>query len=248
MKIEETIHSSHPNHKLKMEYTETPFRCDGCHEAGIGLKYRCNTCDFDLHKACALAPKSISHTFYKKCEFQFYYKPPGPHMRLCDACQKSVHGFVYHCMRCGFDLHPCCANLPLRLHDGDQHNFQLCEKLSSACHKCGHKGLGWSYRSECKNYNLHVSCVKELLVESWQTIYLNQNKSVNKGIREIETRLVAVPSLKGTLQNHHNPKGRVGKVGRCCQMASSALQIIISALLGDTTTIIASVIGVLLAK
>ncbi|KAF3331241.1 nucleoredoxin 1-2 [Carex littledalei] len=245
MKIDkEFIHPSHPNHKLKMEYTETPFCCDGCREAGIGLKYRCDTCDFDLHKVCAMAPNSIAHAFYKKCEFRFYYKAPGPYKRACDACRKEVQGFVYHCTSCGFDLHPCCANLPLRLDDNEQHNFYLCEKLSSACHRCGNKGLGWSYRSECKNYSLHVSCVKEMLVESWQTVYLNQNKN-GKHIREAQMSVMA-PSLKGTLQSHH--KGRVGKAKRCCQMATSALRVIISAILGDPTAIIAAVIGVLLSK
>lgn len=240
MKLDKEIcHPSHPHHKLKIEYTEIPFRCDGCKEAGIGLKYKCDLCDFDLHRACALAPATIKHAFYKKCEFHFYTKPPGPGMRICDACGKDVPGFVYHCSRCGFDLHPCCANLPQQLDDGER-NFYLCLKLSSPCHRCGRKGSGWSYRSQCKNYNLHVSCVKELLAESWQAIYLNLDK--NK-VREIQTR---IPSLRGTMQNHH--RRGVGKVRRCCQIASGALRIIISAILGDPTAIIAVVIGALISK
>ncbi|XP_042495672.1 uncharacterized protein LOC122074774 [Macadamia integrifolia] len=242
MKIDKEIfHSSHPQHKLKLQYTEVPFNCDGCKEAGIGLKYKCEQCEFDLHKACAVAPPiSTTHPFYKKCEFRFYERPPGNVMRICDACRNDVLGFVYHCNKCGFDLHPCCANLPQVLDDG-KHNLYLCLKLSSSCHCCGGKGPGWSYRSECKNYNLHVSCVKELLMESWQAMYLNVDK--NK-VRELQTR---IPSLKGTLQSHHH-RGKGGKVKKCCQIAAGAVRVIISAILGDPTVIIGAVVGALISN
>ena len=109
MKIDrEIFHPIHPKHRLKLEYTETPFYCDGCKEAGIGLKYRCQACDLDLHKACALAQAVITHPFYKKCYFQFCYRPPGHILRLCDVCRNEVKGFVYNCKSCDFDLHPCC--------------------------------------------------------------------------------------------------------------------------------------------
>ncbi|KAF8409854.1 hypothetical protein HHK36_002372 [Tetracentron sinense] len=237
MKIDqkEISHPTHPQHRLKLEYTEIPFNCDGCKEAGIGLKYKCEDCELDLHKACAVAPPVITHPFYKKCEFQFHHRPPGTVMRICDACGNDILGFVYHCKQCDFDLHPCCANLPQVLNDG-QHNLYLCFKLSSSCHRCGGKGPGWSYRSECKNYNLHVSCVKELLVESWQAMYLNvdQNKA-----REIQTR---IPRLRGTLQNHPT-RARGVKVSRCSQIAGAAVRVIVSAILGDPTAIISAALS-----
>ncbi|TYH37034.1 hypothetical protein ES332_D12G013500v1 [Gossypium tomentosum] len=169
-----------------------------------------------------------------KNEFQFNYRPPGQHMRICDACRNDVLGFVYHCKRCDFDLHPCCANLPQVLDDGE-HNLYLCFKLSSSCHHCGGKGPGWSYRSQCKSYNLHVACVKELLVESWQAMYLNADKN---RVREIQTR---IPSLSGKLRNHHG--GRGGKVKKCCQMAGGAVRLIVSAILGDPTAIIGAAVA-----
>ncbi|KAJ4966738.1 hypothetical protein NE237_018587 [Protea cynaroides] len=208
-------------------------------EAGIGFSYKCEQCNFDLHKVCAVASPVITKLFYKKCEFRFYHRPPGTVMRICDACRNDVLGFVYHCDGCGFDLHPCCANLPRVLDDGE-HNFYLSLKLSSSCHHCGGKGPGWSYRSECRNYNLHVSCVKELLVESWQAMYLNVDK--NK-IRELQTR---IPSLKCTLQSHHREKG--GKVRKCCEIAAGAVCIIVSAILGDPTALIAAAIGAFITK
>lgn len=240
MKIDgEIFHPIHPQHKLKLEYTEIPFNCDGCKEAGIGFKHTCKQCEFDLHNACAVADQTFTHPFYRKCEFEFYYQPPGREMRYCDACGKYVLGFVYHCKRCGFDMHPCCANLPQVLDDGE-HNLYLCLKLSSSCHRCGCKGGGWSYRSKCKSYSLHVACVKELLVESWQAMYLNVDK--NK-VREMQTR---IPTLKGTLKNHHG--GRGGKVKKCCEMAAGAVSIIVSAILGDPSALIAAVIGGFMSK
>ncbi|KAJ4963607.1 hypothetical protein NE237_023546 [Protea cynaroides] len=235
MTIVEISHDSHPQHKLKLQYTETPFHCHGCKEAGIGVNYKCKQCEFHLHKACAVAAPVITHPFYRKCEFKLCERPPGTVMRICDACRNDVLGFVFHCNGCGFDLHPCCANLPQVLDDG-QRNFYLCHKLSSSCHRCGgDKGPGWSYRSKCKNYNLHVSCVKELLVESWQAKYLNVDK--NK-VRELQTR---IPSLNGTLETHH--KGKVGKVMKCCKIVARAIRVIVAAILGDPTAIIAAVLG-----
>ncbi|KAE8671144.1 hypothetical protein F3Y22_tig00111990pilonHSYRG00010 [Hibiscus syriacus] len=240
MKIDEGISNPfHPLHKLKLEYTEIPFNCDGCKDAGIGLKYSCRHCDFDLHKACAKPFLAITHPFYKNCEFQFFYSPPGQRMRICDACRNDVTGFVYHCRRCDFDLHPCCVNLPRVLDDGE-HNLYLCLKVSSFCHQCGDKGSGWSYRSQCKGYNLHVSCVKKLLVESWEARYLNGDKN---RVRELQTR---IPSLGGTLKNHNGGRGR--KAEKYCKIAGGAVRLIVSAVLGDPTSIIGAVVAGILSK
>lgn len=237
----EVSHPIHPQHKLKPEYTEIPFNCDGCKEAGIGLKHRCQQCEFDLHKSCAVAPPTITHPFYKKCEFQFLHQPPGAALRICDACGKDVLGFVYHCKRCGFDLHPCCANLPQVLNDGER-NLYLCLKLSNSCYCCGGKGPGWSYRSKCKTYNLHVSCVKKLLLENWQAMHLKVDS--NK-VRELQTR---IPSLGGTLKDHHGGGRGGGKASKCSQIATGAISAVVSAILGDPTAIIAAAVGALLFK
>ncbi|RZC62861.1 hypothetical protein C5167_024638 [Papaver somniferum] len=196
MKIDKEIsHPIHRHHKLKLDYTEIPFNCEGCKEAGIGPRYRCEKCDFDLHKNCA---------------------------------------------KCGFDLHPCCANLPQVLDDG-KHNLYLSVKISSSCHRCGGKGSGWAYRSECKNYNLHVSCVKQMLLENWQAMYfkVDQNK-----VREIQTR---IPYLKGNVKNYRNG-GKSSKVKRYTQMAGNAVSIVGSVILGDPTAIIAAAVNGFISK
>ncbi|XP_052179651.1 uncharacterized protein LOC127792982 [Diospyros lotus] len=237
MKYNEISHFSHPYHKLKFEYTEAPFKCDGCKEVGIGSSYKCSSCDYDLHKLCALPSSSFRHPFYPKCSFKFLPRAPGSISRYCNACEKAVTGFVYHCEACGFDLHPCCANLPMVLDDGEV-KLSLYSKVTEPCLRCGRKGRSWSYRSTCKKYNLHVACVKEMLVENWQEIYFGRGGNG----RKLETR---IPNLKATLQTHQHKKGKVEK---CCKIAALALQFVVSALLGDPTTLIAGIVGTLMSK
>ncbi|KAM7479251.1 hypothetical protein LguiA_027464 [Lonicera macranthoides] len=241
MKYNEITHFSHPVHRLQFLYTEVPFKCDGCKEVGIGSCYKCSTCDYDLHLHCAIPSPSISHPFYTKCQFQFLPRPPGPVARYCNACEKDVTGFVYHCHSCGFDLHPCCAKLPTMLDDGEV-KLYLYRKVSAACHRCGRKGRSWSYRSTCKKYNLHVACVKEMLVDTWHEIC--DGASGSNCRRGLGTN--RIPSLRGTLQNYH--KKRKGKAKKCCEIAGLALQFVISAVLGDPTTLIAGVVGSLMSK
>ncbi|KAI3446059.1 hypothetical protein Pfo_002724 [Paulownia fortunei] len=255
MKYNEISHFSHPQHILKFEYTEAPFKCDGCKEAGIGSRYKCcgggggyggggGTCNFDLHTHCAIPSPSITHPFYTKCSFQFLSRPPGQVARYCNACEKDVTGFVYHCKSCGFDLHPCCAKLPMVLDDGEI-KLYLYKKVSAPCHRCGRKGRSWSYRSSCKKYNLHVACVKEMLVDSWHEIYYGAwGSSYTGSSRKLET---TIPSLRATLQTHNHKKSK-GKAQKCCEVAGLALQFVISAVLGDPTTLIAGLVGTLMSE
>ncbi|OAY29464.1 uncharacterized protein LOC110601211 [Manihot esculenta] len=237
MKYSEISHFSHPLHPLKFVYSEFPFKCDGCKEVGIGSRYKCSKCDFDLHMHCAIPSPSIFHPFYYKCSFQFMSRPPGDKPRYCNACERIVSGFLYHCRDCGFDLHPCCAKLPMVLDDGEV-KLYLHRKVSATCHKCGRQGRSWSYRSSCKKYNLHVACVKDMLVENWAELYHPENNGNKKKDNKI-------PSLKNALQTHHQKSK--GKVQKCCEMAGLAVQFVISAVLGDPTTIIAGFIGSLIA-
>lgn len=120
--------------------------------------------------------------------------------------------------------------------------LKLVLKVGGACHKCGRKGNSWTYRSSCKKYNLHVSCVMEMLLDSWHDIYFGggghgSNGTMTKGFMGNNTK---IPCIRGAKINHHRSKG---KVKRCCELAGLALQFIISAVLGDPTAVIAGVIG-----
>ncbi|MQL69975.1 hypothetical protein Taro_002284 [Colocasia esculenta] len=283
MKYGEITHFSHPQHKLRFEYVEVPFKCDGCKEVGIGSRFKCALCDYDLHKHCALPAPSSSpaavfyHPFYSKCAFQFLARPPGDAPRFCNACEKDVNGFVYHCRACGFDLHPCCANLPHTLEAGDGLRLYLYRKVGAPCHRCGRKGRSWSYRSSCKKYNLHVSCVMEMLVESWQEIYFGGGVGAGGGgaagyatsgggyvttrgygaggfgnvPRKVDGGYGGIGKanrIPSIKGTAQNRHRRKGKVKKCCEMAGMAVQFIISAVLGDPTAIIAGVIGSFISR
>ncbi|KAL1324091.1 hypothetical protein HN51_034272 [Arachis hypogaea] len=228
MKYNEIYHFHHPYHKLKFENSEIPFKCDGCKEVGIGSRYKCSTntlCDYDLHMQCALPSPTFFHPFYRKCNFQFMSHPPGETARYCNACEKDVNGFVYHCRSCGYDLHPCCAKLPMVVEEGEV-KLYLYRKVRSWCHHCGRKGGSWSYRSKCKSYTVHVACVREMLVENWHHVYTN--------------------SISISMQSSvHRSKGRMKN--RCCDIAAFALQIVISAILGDPTPIISAIVASLIS-
>ncbi|EPS58960.1 hypothetical protein M569_15854 [Genlisea aurea] len=240
MKYSEILHFSHPNHVLKLGHADAPFKCDGCKEAGIGAVYRCSrACNFDLHAHCAVPSASIAHPFYTKCSFEFLSRPPGTEARNCNACERRVTGFSYHCRSCGFDLHPCCAKLPMAIDGGDL-KLYLYGHVTAPCHKCGRLGRSWSYRSSCKKYNLHVACVKEILVDSWREIYGGKGNKRSEGGR--------IPCLKATLETHVNHAKMKGKGEMCCQMAALALQFVVSAVLGDPTTLIAGIVGQLISK
>ncbi|CAL5385709.1 unnamed protein product [Camellia sinensis] len=257
MKYGEISHFSNPKHKPYFDRTDFPFKCDGCKEVGIGPHYKCTACDYDLHTQChhaLLSSPSLSHPFYTKCSFQFLQRPPGSIPRYCNACEKNVGGFVYHCTACGFDLHPCCAKLPMVLDDGEV-KLYLYRKVSASCLRCGRKGRSWSYRSGCKKYNFHVACVKEMVMENWQEICSGQggggegnNRSAILETTGNPTRKLdsGIPNLKSTIQIHQQKSK--GKGNKYCGMAGLALQFVVSAILGDPTTLIAGVVGYLLSK
>ncbi|KAI9157394.1 hypothetical protein LWI28_021869 [Acer negundo] len=168
-------HPSHPNHKLVLTKSINPYICDGCKETGVGESYRCEECNFDLHKYCMFNKQNTHHDFYGSCTFKFFDHPPRTPSnkcgRYCNSCGKTVKGFVYHCKDKDLDLHPCCRNLPGKL-EIDKVEFALRDnELKKKCHWCKKKKLegsdcgGWSYVSKCEKYRYHVYCITEMMVE-----------------------------------------------------------------------------------
>ncbi|KAL5712696.1 hypothetical protein ACHQM5_014841 [Ranunculus cassubicifolius] len=160
-----TEHVNHPfhPHTLTSECKDTPYKCNGCKEIGWGLRYRCDECNYDLHKDCAFADMMKSDvSFYQNCTFRLHQR--GFVGSCCKACGNSTQGFVYYCPAKQCYLHPGCASLPPIL-QGEKVELHLREYVTSRCMRCDGLNLwgqsrGWSYRSSCKNYNVHVSCMK----------------------------------------------------------------------------------------
>ncbi|XP_021773905.1 uncharacterized protein LOC110737861 [Chenopodium quinoa] len=178
-----THHPSHREHPLVAVNRQGAYTCDGCKMEGMGLRYRCEGCNYDLHQECMFAPPKLKIQEHK---YRFLERPlPGPNCtrvdctkcRSCDACGMAVKGFVYHCSKTGWDFHPRCAKLESKISIGDV-TFWFEKQGPSSCAWCKRKLLngakkkipGWSYVSKYDDYNLHVFCVMEMAMQSSSTV------------------------------------------------------------------------------
>ncbi|KAK0591869.1 hypothetical protein LWI29_009493 [Acer saccharum] len=182
----EGIHRSHPGHGLKLKNYEQIYKCNGCKEFGIGPGYRCEQCDFNLHRECMLPKSETTYGLFKSLIFKFFARLPydndGRRLeRICDVCGKPVTGFAYFCEENDQCLHPFCHVFPSILEVDDRAvKFKLLDKaaaLSSLkCLWCKKKRLegspvlgnipGWFYVSTCDEYHFHVYCCNEMMLEN----------------------------------------------------------------------------------
>ncbi|CAH8283988.1 unnamed protein product [Eruca vesicaria subsp. sativa] len=152
----------------------------------------------------------------------------------CDGCNKVGIGSRCRCSNdhqiCDFDLH---AHWALPSASIIHPFYKICTFQFLA------KPPGNERRSSCKKYNLHVACVREMLL--WRI-----GGELYKGERgkSIEGKSLA---LKNTLEHHHRSSSE-GKVQKCCEIAGMAVQFVISAVLGDQTALIAGVVGSLISR
>ncbi|GLJ33397.1 hypothetical protein SUGI_0671740 [Cryptomeria japonica] len=49
------------DHRLVAVDLNSGYICDGCKEKGTRWRYRCCTCNYDMHNLCATASPSIPH-------------------------------------------------------------------------------------------------------------------------------------------------------------------------------------------
>lgn len=244
MAMETLRNPSHPMHELELEEYQKPYTCDGCKETGFGPRYRCKKCNFDLHKACMFAQNAPdSHEFFPGSTFEFLTDPSACHEECkirCDACRKTINGFVFHCEKDDLDLHPCCRNLKksYRIEDVE---FNLHEKVKGRCMWCKKKNIndsgqdnGWSYISECGEYHVHVACVTEIALESWYRSGGNtseQSLALKMNLKEIQAR----------------GRGNGGRGNKFWRILKILIQTIVSIVIGDPTTILASLFVQLIA-
>ncbi|KAF9674757.1 hypothetical protein SADUNF_Sadunf10G0160100 [Salix dunnii] len=167
-------HPSHSGHFLLLKAPQEPYKCGGCEELGFGSCYECEECGFYLHEECAIDITSNPHSIVK-CSLKFHHKAPQGGKRVCDACGRPVKGFVYQCEHEDPNYyHPSCLKLKRTLTAKDGTTLHLKEKKPpSKCLSCGSRETpngtkGWSYVSSCRQYCLHVACVKGMLWENWK--------------------------------------------------------------------------------
>ena len=239
-------HPSHPEHELKLKNYKKPYTCDGCKEHGIGKRYRCEPCNYDLHEACMFTSTTPtkSHDFFGKSTFKFYEQHPGKSNNretYCDACGKRIKGFVYHCPEIDKDLHPRCSNLKDKLEiEGVKLRLR---KTESKCSRCNQKKIKdswskikeWSYVSECGTYNIHVYCAMEMVEEAWKDGTANDNDCL--ALENLDVR---------SIQGHSNRNRR--RVNKYLRIGKIILETIISVIVGDPITLAIGLVELLLQK
>ncbi|XP_059066175.1 uncharacterized protein LOC131046388 [Cryptomeria japonica] len=177
----ELRHFSHP-HILKLSHayilklstweggaSGEQLYCKGCIKpVKDGLVYTCKPCNFYLHLSCAKIPEQINHPadnhVLNLLSSPWIYAQGAC---ACDACgQQMRYGFSFHCSLCQLDLHPSCANLPMKVNHPyhPEHTLKLYfvspyEDKSFTCCVCNERSKSlWHYHcSECL-YDVHVAC------------------------------------------------------------------------------------------
>ncbi|GFY82184.1 hypothetical protein Acr_02g0004240 [Actinidia rufa] len=188
-------------HEFKLESYNKRFTCAGCKKQGFGSRYKCEHCSYELHPECKCRKPTVTHDFFPGSVFEFLEQPHilGSCGRICDACGKDIHGFVYHCRANDWDLHPCCSKLEkeLRIDDTD---FILCDKVTSKCMWCKNKKLcgttshvpGWSYVSGCGKYHFHVCCVAKMEHKAWHWVEVDESGSGSGTVKIFLKIIVAI--------------------------------------------------------
>ncbi|KAL2329578.1 hypothetical protein Fmac_017159 [Flemingia macrophylla] len=241
---------------MQLKPPGAPYKCNGCREEGFGRSYHCgnSNCSYILHEECFKVASIASHPFFPRSCFKFYEKAPGYRVRYCDACGKDVLGFVYHCSRTGYDLHPCCLYLKHRISDEEGRvTLELSQNVPSKCVKCKHKNVmngvkGWSYVSSSDSggtYCYHVSCVKDLILENLQRGYFNQEITNSVGMSDREYSQLALRSM-GMVQSGGGSR-RSGTMRKYTKIVVLVFKLIFSAVFGDPISAIAALVEALVS-
>ncbi|XP_062101347.1 protein VACUOLELESS GAMETOPHYTES-like [Humulus lupulus] len=195
---EEMIHFSHPQHPLSLLNLPDRFTCASCKERGAGNRYSCQQCNFQLHDFCGSAYPSLkSHYLHSQHQLLLFSKPVkggGIVQSKCDVCNKAIQGSAYRCNACSFQMHPCCANLPLEMQKFWVHSHTLRllppnyygnnnnnnNDTNMVCGECNRKKSGRVYYCSVCGYHLHAVCAKTFINGLRENGYRNDDKSNNK--------------------------------------------------------------------
>ncbi|XP_078165024.1 uncharacterized protein LOC144559780 [Carex rostrata] len=245
------VHRHKPGHELHPKDNGTIYCCSGCKMESFGLHYACGnaSCSFLLHAECKSPRKFTCHQFFPMSTFAFsclhntsYYKHNKKvHTNvLCNACGMNVNGYYYHSLDGKNNLHPCCINLPKQIICGESGAMMVLQsKTTFECGYCHERSVEvgnestdnvWSYAAERENYHLHIKCMINMLSD------LREDSMA----RLISCRMTskngkANMNLEIALRQTMTQCERKFKI--FIKYAKIVLGAIISALLGDPTTL-----------
>ncbi|KAF8032663.1 hypothetical protein BT93_D1553 [Corymbia citriodora subsp. variegata] len=165
-KMRKLLHFSH-HHTLTLCYLtqQNKRKCSGCQQQILGPAYCCKDCKhpFTLDRSCAQLPRQKEHPFHPSHSLTLYKKSPyGEQQAVCDACKKTICGFVYHCDKCSFDLDlVCAAHTPSLKHEKHDGRLTFFEEMNCQvlCNSCGKSCSNNLYRCVSCNFNVHSTCL-----------------------------------------------------------------------------------------
>ncbi|CAO2815545.1 unnamed protein product [Amaranthus hypochondriacus] len=237
---------SHHEHPLYEFDHKCQYKCNGCEMDGFGKRFRCGKCNFDLHPECKLAePIKI----YEKGTYEFFAKPPigvncsnkhkckSGYCRSCDACGMTLKGYMYHSTYNDQDFHPKCLKLELKIKIEDviftlQHQMPRSFKCAM-CKKNLVQGAvkktpGWSYVSEYDDCDFHVYCVMEMAMKSMNCSSTSRQMN-SSAVERYQHRKI---KKKGS--------SSIRSKSYWFKIISAFMTSVISILIGDPTTFVAS--------
>ncbi|KAM7502594.1 hypothetical protein LguiB_001498 [Lonicera macranthoides] len=113
-------HESHP-HPLTIVHKKALFNCDACFTEDEDMSYFCNTCEFWIHRSCALLPSTIQHNSHDHPLLLNYFLPyiHRGSTFSCGICKQKVHPnfWVYDCDKCRYFVHVKCATSETMIRD-----------------------------------------------------------------------------------------------------------------------------------
>ncbi|XVF10883.1 hypothetical protein REPUB_Repub07fG0221700 [Reevesia pubescens] len=105
--IHHPFHLKHPLNLVFLPWQQEGHDCSSCSQQldWFLLAYRCNWCNFNLHKDCAQFTPSFK---YGNClhPLTLWHKRPSPFN--CNICGKKAYKFFLRCVLCGFNIHLFC--------------------------------------------------------------------------------------------------------------------------------------------
>lgn len=107
------LHPSHPHPLALFKSSEIDSgQCDGCKGHMAKAVYRCRMCNYDLHQFCATLPLKTNHPKHPEHALSLLFEPPNAtNTFTCGVCQEQGKGWLFHCAKCRFNLHPGCAKI-----------------------------------------------------------------------------------------------------------------------------------------
>ncbi|TMW83913.1 hypothetical protein EJD97_000477 [Solanum chilense] len=160
-------HLLHPNHSLTLFDSNTKYVCEGCKTLGIGKRFNCPECDFDLHEYCGTCPMNLSSFLHSYHSLKLVTRMPHGNRqldRICNVCCDSIEGLFYRCNTCEFDVHPLCTLLPQTLRHvlHEEHPLRLLSfSESRTCVICKGACNAFSWRCRCAlcDFDIHMECM-----------------------------------------------------------------------------------------